>query len=207
MKNRSLFMKCLLLTTFAVPLPTGVARAEVRVDIPNQDPGPPFYARIRTGFVPHTDQWAAIVFYRQPGCVPPGFNLLNLFNPPTAFGCTLTVDGFTIYDDVPVPPGAAPKLAKFFGLGAVPVWFVSWPELQSAMADGALTITELAALPSLRVAYATLFRETLQPGPTPAGGGAQAPEMTIVASGPGFFLQIHAKGDPLTLTQAVIHIE
>jgi hypothetical protein len=186
---------------------TGVARAQVRLDIPEQDPGPPFYARIRTGFVPHTDQWAAIIFYRQPGCVPPAFNLLNLFNPPAAFGCPLTVDGFAIYDEAPVPPGAAPKLAKLFGLGAVPVWFVSWPELQSAMGDGVLTITELAALPSLRIASATLFRETLQPGPLPAGGGAQVPKMTIVASGQGFFLQVSAKGDPLSLEGVVLHLE
>ena len=37
---------------------------------------------------------------------------------------------------------------KLHGRGAVPVWFVKWPELRDAVADGVLTITELDALPS-----------------------------------------------------------
>jgi hypothetical protein len=187
------------------------APAQVRVDFgPGEaDPGPPFYARITETFVAHTDQWAAIVFYRQPGCVPPTFNLLTFFNPPSAFGCPLTVEGFLVYNEVPPPPGAAPKQAKLFGLGAVPVWFVSWPELQGAMADGALTITELAALPSLRVGSAGFFRETLHPSPTLPGSGARVTHLTIVASGTlpqgqSFFLQVAAQGENLMEVKNVI---
>jgi len=189
MKNRSSLMKCVFLSVFGVPLVTGVAQAQARLDYPGQDPGPPFYARIRQGWVVHTDQWAAIAFYRQPSCVPPGFNLLNLFNPPAAFGCTLTVDGFLLYDQVAPPPGTVPKQVESFGLGAVPVAFVLWPELQAAMADGVLTIGELEALPSLRVLTATFLHESFH-----ASGGAQRVQLMLVASGPGFFLQVLATG-------------
>ncbi len=62
MKKRTLLMKCVLLSMLAVPLGTGVAQAEARLDFPEEDPGPPYYANIRQGFVVHTDEWAAIVF-------------------------------------------------------------------------------------------------------------------------------------------------
>ncbi len=101
-----------LLSLLACATSLGIAQAQVRVDFPEEDPGPPYYARIRSGFVIHTDQVAAIVFYRQPGCVPAGFNLLNLFNPPTAFSCTLTVEGFEVFDQAPPPLGAAPNKPK-----------------------------------------------------------------------------------------------
>jgi hypothetical protein len=200
-------LRTVLLTLLAGSSAIGVVNAQVRVDFPEEDPGPPYYARIRSGFVVHTDQWAAIVFYRQPGCVPAGFNLLNLYNPPAAFSCTLTLEGFEVFDPGPRPPGTAPKQAKTFGLGAVPVWFVSWPELQTAMADGVLTITELATLPSLKVGSAGFFRETLHPSEA-----AQQPELTIVAngttgSGQDFFLQVAANGDPLSLKNVIIQFK
>ena len=186
--------------------------AQGRLDFPEEDPGPPIYARIRSGFVVHTDQWAAIVFYRQPNCVPVSFNLLNLFNPPAAFTCSLTGEGFVVYDSVPPPLGAAPRQAKFFGLGTVPVWLVSWPELQAAIADGVLTITELAALPSLRVGSASFFRETLHPSATVPGSGAHVSELTMVGSGnlsggQSFFLQVAANGENLELKNVIIQIQ
>lgn len=45
----------------------------------------------------------------------------------------------------------------------MPVWFVSWPVLSTAIVDGTLTIGELAALPSLTVGTATFYEETLHP--------------------------------------------
>ena len=56
----------------------------------------------------------------------------------------------------------APKLTEVHGLGAVPVWFVSWPALQTAIADDTLTIGELASLQPL-VGSARSFHETLRP--------------------------------------------
>ena len=112
-----------------------------------------------------------------------------------------------MFDPGPRPPGAAPKQVKSFGLGAVPVWFVSWSELQAAMADNVLTIAELAALPSLQVGYAGFFRETLHPSEA-----AQQPDLTMVASGittagRDFFLQVAVNGDPLSLKDVIIQFK
>ena len=126
--------------------------------------GLPFYARLEGAFQPpalHSDEWAAIVFYRQPSCVPSGFNLLDFLDIPRAFGCPLTVDGFQIWKD-PFP--ALPIQVNITGLGAVPIWFMSWVELQAAMADGVVTIGELQGLNSLVVGSANSYRELLHPG-------------------------------------------
>lgn len=53
-------------------------------------------------------------------------------------------------------------MANLHGLGAVPVWFVSWPEMQAALADDVLTV--LLSLPSLRIGSASFFKETQHPG-------------------------------------------
>jgi hypothetical protein len=124
--------------------------------------GLPFYARLERTFQPiRSDEWAAIVFYRQPSCVPSGFNLLDFLDIPRVFGCPLTVDGFQIWKD-PFP--ALPIQVNIAGLGAVPIWFVSWVELQAAMADDLVTIGELQGLNSLVVGSANSYRELLHPG-------------------------------------------
>lgn len=45
----------------------------------------------------------------------------------------------------------------------MPVWFVSWPELQTATSDGYLDIDELAGLFSLISGSASYYEETLRP--------------------------------------------
>jgi hypothetical protein len=161
-----------LIMTLAVGL--APASANVRID----DDVVPFYARIGAGEVYDDGAWAAIPFYRPPACIPADFNLLDFFDVPRVFGCgPQTVKTSTIWRNGP-GVDAAPVMAKSRGLGAVPVWFVSLPELQAAMADGELTIGELAALPSLLVGTASLYTETLQP--TQA---AQVPLVVFVAQG------------------------
>lgn len=64
------------------------------------------------------------------------------------------------------------------GLGAVPVWFVSWPELEGAMSDGSLTISELAALPSLLTGTASKYTETIH-----TTQAAQVPFIATIAMG------------------------
>lgn len=155
---------------------TSVLQAAVRVNIPEQSPGIPAYAR--TDFIIHNEEWAAIVFYREPACVPEGFNLLNFVDVPAALGCPLTVAGFEIWENGPAPIDPAPIFSNLSGLGAVPVWFASWPELQDAIADGVLTITDLASMASLQVGSASFFDERLH-----ALGGAQHPNLSIVAHG------------------------
>lgn len=113
--------------------------------------------------MPHTDQWAAIVFYREPDCVRESFNLLDFFDAPAAFGCPLTVEGFQIWKNTPAPVDPAPIHSRWRCLGDVPVSLVHWPELEAAIADDVLTMPELKALPSLQEGSASIYQETLHP--------------------------------------------
>jgi len=149
----------------------------------------PYYARIEREAIYRTDEWAAIVFYRPPECVPDGFNLLDFYDFENAFSCTPpTTDGFIIWESEPW--FSAPIQINLHGLGAVPVWFVSWPELRGAIADDTLTITELGALESLLIGSASFYKETLHPD-----GGAWVPMIEFVAYGmleDGQSFQVHA---------------
>lgn len=151
----------------------------VLTHFPSQDdPGPPYYARIEYGFVIQDGNTAAIPFYRDPACIPLDFNLRNLFDAPRAFGCALTVEGFDVWKNGPPPVDmGGPIQSETHGLGAVPVWFLDWLELKAALRGG-LTIEELSTLPSLRRGIATFYQETLHPD-----GAAQVNMKTIVARG------------------------
>jgi hypothetical protein len=160
----------LILTLAVVAMP---ATANVRI----ADDVVPAYARIATGEIFHNDDWAVIPFYRPPTCVPSSFNLLAFFHVPNAFFCEpQTVQVATIWRNGPGIDDA-PIMAKLRGLGDMPVWFVSWPELEAAIADGVLTIGELEDLPSL-IGTATFYNETLRPSQA-----AQVHGITIVARG------------------------
>ena len=60
----------------------------------------------------------------------------------------------------------------------MPIWFVSWAELEEAIDDDVLTITELEGLSSLLRGQATSYSETLHPT-----GVAPQTVISIVASG------------------------
>lgn len=157
----------------------------------------PFYARIERDEIFHTDKWAVVVFYRPVACVRSAFNLLDFFDVPAAFGCgPPTVDGFQIWRNGPaIDP--APIQSKLRGLGAVPVWFVSWPELQAAIADDVLTIGEFAALPSLLVGSASFFTETLHPEQAAQNGKLAFVARGLLGDGRSFAAQAslsHAAG-------------
>lgn len=143
------------------------------------DPGPPYYARIEptVPHIPIVDGWAVIAFYRDPGCIPPDFNLLRLFNPPAAFGCPLTVAGFNLWSADPFT--RPPMVAWAHGTGAVPFWFVPAAAAIVAMEDGVLTIGELAGLDGRLEGSAAGFVEMLQP----FGGGAPTPKLVQQAQG------------------------
>jgi hypothetical protein len=108
---------------------------------------------------------AAILFYRDPLCVPETFNLLDNVDlegfpgNARAFRCPMTVDGFQLWTTYPFP--GPPNQVFTRGTGAVPVWFVAWPELESALSDNRLTIGELRAMRSLQIGHAIRFEETL----------------------------------------------
>ncbi len=156
----------------------GPAGAQV-LHVPGDAPGVPAYARVERMYIPHTAEWAAIVFFRDPACVPAGFNLLDLFDIPGAFSCPLTVSGFEVWDDPATDAG--PRQALSRGT-AVPVWFVSWPALQAAIADDVLTMSELESLAPMK-GVAAIFLEDLHPIVPGTSGGGNQPHLTIVASG------------------------
>lgn len=122
----------------------------------------PAYARIERGESFHNDEWAVIIFYRPPDCVPDDFNLLDFYDFEHAFECTPpTTDGFIVWSG---EPGVSnPIQVRLHENGLVPVWFVNWGELQGAIADDILTVPELEALPSLQIGFADNYSETLHP--------------------------------------------
>jgi hypothetical protein len=143
------------------------ANAAVRTNFPEENPGPPIYAFLEKpplGEIFRDGDWVAIPFVRDPSCIPSNFNLLDGADIPAAFGCTLTVAGFAIWKNGPAPIDPVPVFAHYTGLGAVPVWFVSWADLQWAMADDILTINEIKSLPSLLMGTAEIFEAVEQPG-------------------------------------------
>jgi len=164
-----------LLVTLAVLGSSGVAQAAERVAQTSADL--PFYARIGQGEIYHDGEWAAIAFYRDPDCVPADFNLLDFINP-AALGCDSYVAGFEIWKNGPWAGDSAPIQSRLNNTGSMPIWFVSWTDLQAAIADGKLTIGELAGLPSRVIGTATFYSETLHPS-----GMAQQTMISIVASG------------------------
>lgn len=149
-----------------------LASAPLIKEVPEDDPGPPWYTPVFGGgptlpgaYIPNDGIWAAVVFWRDPACVPADFNLLRLMNPPFAFGCDLTVAGRAWFDGPPPP-----LQERYWGLGRVPVVFVLLSELVPAMgdapadpdADPDLYMDELAALPSFNIGYADVFRTVIQ---------------------------------------------
>lgn len=180
----SLALACLAPVTACSdrPLPSELAvpaqpSAAVTVGFPGEDPGPPLYALFEPLFQPHTDEWAAIAFVRDPACVPADFNLLDVIHVPAAFGCPSKVEGHVTYKNGPPPIHVLMR-----GLGAVPIWFVAWPELQAAMSDGVLTVGDLEALPSRRVGVASFFHMTQHPGEN-RPQGLHNGKIAIVAAG------------------------
>lgn len=207
MRSLSMLLLAVLVSTL-IALGTA-AFANIMFVFPGASPGGPYYARVERGpggspLVPHDEAWAAIVFYRQPDCVPAGFNLLNFFHVPAAFGCTLTVEGFEIWRNGPASD-LAPIHVSSYGMGAVPVWLVEWWELQAAIIDDVLTMPELQGLATLRKGSASFFKETLHPD-----GGAQQTKLQIGASGlleDGQAFRLHSEENNGQLNSVIIQFK
>ena len=98
-------LKCLVVTLVALTL-SMVARAQVHRQIP-EDQQPPFYATFDRGFMPHTEEWAVVIFYRSTDCVPADFNLLDFFDPPPRpFLCALQIEGHSNWRSLDDPAPA-----------------------------------------------------------------------------------------------------
>lgn len=159
----------------------------VRTQWPSpEDPGMPFYARVELlpPYVFNDGEWAAIIFYRDPACVPSDFNLISVFDIPGAFFCPHTVHGDSLRDGA--VNNGAPKIVNISGNGSVPVWFVPWEAVaDQAHAGGNLTVADLMEIEGRLVGHADQYVEELQPHPDPAtgGGGHPNPKMIVNAHG------------------------
>lgn len=159
--------------------PEDIADADTSANAPPEDEGggpirvensdgPPFYARFGENETFDDGEHVAIVFYRQPDCIPPDFNLNQFFHfpgedDPGAFACAPpTVSVVETWETAP-GEDPAPLVAETTGLGAVPVWFFSAGDIGVAMADRVVTIGELADLPSRQVGTASTYEELLHP--------------------------------------------
>jgi len=189
-----------LVSLFLLGLSAIALYANVRLPFsPDLGGDVPAYARIELvngePLVHHDENWAAITFYRNPATVPADFNLLDFFDPQLDVmsdeaKASLTVEGFEIWRNGPWAGDPSPIQVVSHGLGAVPIWFVKWDELQDAIADRNLTMDELGSLASLQKGFAVYFKETLHPS-----NFAQQTKTQIVARGTlegggSFFFQV-----------------
>lgn len=148
----------------ARPVTAPVAGGLVPRSIPDEDPGPPFYARVGVQFF-HDGGWLAIPFYRAPDCVPADFNLLDFFHfpgpsGPGAFACPFLMTG-TLLIEPDAPQGTFPRQAVLAG-SDIPFWFVPSASFEAGAADGVVTLAELASMPLVE-GIADRFAETLHP--------------------------------------------
>ena len=151
-----------LLLIAVTALLTHSVYADVHIKVPEQGEPPQYTSAAGPAFeidgsitVIHDGEWAAIPFWRLPTCVPLDFNLLEQVDAPAAFGCQLLVEGF-----VRLQRGTFNIMSwEARGVDDVPVWFVSWSQLQAAMADNVLTMTEINAMSSLVKGSANTYNE------------------------------------------------
>ena len=181
---RTLGISALAVATLSV---SALAQSPLKLDFPSVSPGIPAYARLELLIpdfdVPKNTRWAAIVFYRDPGCIPGNFNLGMFFDLPSAggpgaFGCELLVEGHELWANGPgIDLGPLYVLSRN-STPNLPVWFVAWPELRALFDTGSVTMAALEALPSLVRGSAWSFVEQLHPN-----GIAPDPAITMKARG------------------------
>ncbi|WP_376697141.1 hypothetical protein [Wenzhouxiangella sp. EGI_FJ10305] len=176
-----------LLLFMATAAPLAMGNGPVKLDFPSQSPGIPAYARLELLIpdfdVPHDDDWAAIVFYRNPECVPLDFDLGQFFHfpgpdGPGAFGCQLLIEGSELWTNGPEEDLAPVYARSRSAVPGLPIWFVAWPELSELFDAGTVYIDEIEALPSLIRGQAWWFEESLHPN-----GSAPDPAISLNARG------------------------
>lgn len=196
---KSLFSTRFLPTVLAIALifsmvPWTVSQAQqlpgqpgLQLDFPVQSPGVPAYARLELlvpNFdVPNNKRWAAIVFYRDPGCVPADFDLGRFFHLPGpaglgAFACPLLIEGHEIWRNGPDTDLAPIYVRSRNAVPNLPIWFVAWDELRPILESGQVFIGDITALPSLVRGSARWYEEALYPN-----GTADIPGITLRSEG------------------------
>lgn len=168
----------------AQPLP---GQPGMQLEFPAQSPGVPAYARLELlvpNFdVPNNKHWAAIVFYRDPACVPKDFDLGQFFHLPGpqglgAFACPLLIEGHEIWQNGPDTDLAPIYVRARNAVPNLPIWFVAWNELQPILESGQVFIGDIAGLPSLVRGSAYWYEEALYPN-----GVTETPGITLRSTG------------------------
>jgi len=138
----------------------------VRVNVPAEDPGAPFYTRVSPypalfNQVFTDGRTVAIPVYRDPACIPDDFNLFQIFDIPGAFSCRLLVEG-EYFIEANAPVGQIPFHINV--RGPAQLWFVDHDEFMARTTDGILPWARLAnEFASLRVGTADHYTETHRP--------------------------------------------
>ena len=189
------------------PTPTAGNNEPVRIDGNGEVP---FYARFGENETFSNGEWVAIIFYRSPDCIPADFNLNQFFHfpdesGPGAFGCAPpTTTSVELWANGP-ETDPAPLVAEMTGRGAVPVWFLAQAEIEAAMADGVVTIGELAELPSRLVGTAATYTELLHPSQSNAQPLNQFMAEGALEDGRAFLVDV-SKGAPDVANHVTIEI-
>jgi len=191
---------CVVLS-FLSPLTSSNSQAELRLSIPEETFGPPFYARLEfpsvdPALIPTNGEWAALILYRERQCIPESFNLLALFDVPAAFDCPLS--SFSGYEVYRTAPGVdqAPVHTRLTGEGEVSIWFVRLEEFEQAAVDGMVTIVDFENMPSLRKGNADFFEELIRPSQVNMNILLHANAYGQFQEGGGFRLTYTVTGNP-----------
>lgn len=181
----------------------GPARAEAQPVVIESGGDVPFYARFGENETFDNEEWTLVVFYRPPECIPVDFNLNQFFHfpgdsGPGAFACTPpTTTSVETWESGP-QTDTAPLISKMTGRGAVPVWFLANDEVESAAADGVVTIVELRDLPSRLVGTASTYTELLHPTQSNAKPLIQFSGEGQLADGRAFMLSVSKGAEDVT---------
>lgn len=172
----------------------------IRLDFPTESPGIPAYARLELLIpefdVPENGDWAAIVFYRNPDCLPADFDLGQFFHfpgpaGPGAFGCELLIEGFELWANGPQQDMGPIYVRTRNAVPNLPIWFVSWPELSALLTNGEIFIEQIEDLPSLIRGQAWWFEEALYPNGVAPDPGISMTARGRLETGGKFFLDWH----------------
>jgi N-acetylneuraminic acid mutarotase len=169
------------------------------LNVPDESPGPPSYADIGRDFIPADGTQVAIVFMRDPACIPPEFNLLDTMDLPAAFECPFLLGGQEWWYE-PLVDFPFKCVYVLDNDGSVPVYFVDLAELNSEIADDQLTLGELEAFSSLKVGQATYVKNDILNSNAPDSDGKGHGVMTAIGtlqeSGEFFYVHWHEEFRP-----------
>jgi N-acetylneuraminic acid mutarotase len=164
----------------------------VVLNVPDESTGPPSYADFGRDFIPADGTQVAIVFMRDPACIPPEFNLLDTMDIPAAFECPFLLRGQDWWHE-PFVDFPFKCVYVLDNGGSVPVYFVDLAELNSEIADDQLTLGELEAFSSLKVGRATYVRNDILNSNAPDSDGKGHGTMTAIGTlqESGEFFYVH----------------